>query len=1189
MRKNLLLLFIFVSYSALSQPKVPDGFVPEQIFSGRVPVSMALDPLGRIFITEKNGNILFVTEEGKLIDKPLITLPVDQNGERGVEGIVVDPEFIQNHYVYVYYTLPIVNRNRLSRFVFHEEDLELEQEYIMFEFEPMMGFIHNGGNLKFGPDSKLYVSTGDGSIPANAQSQNSLLGKILRLNADGSIPTDNPFYSQNNGIYRAIYALGFRNPFSYNFDKNGKLFVNDVGNTLWEEVNDVRAGKNYGWPTVEGALINNPNVTPPPNYVDPIYSYSHKGGCAVTGSAFIEKYNSLIPDQYTGKYIFGDFCNDKIWMLDPATNAVTPFIQSDLSPICIQQSSITGDIYFLTWSGLGGSLWKVKYGNDSKPHITIAPVSQIHSVGESARLSVGAIGDKPLTYQWMKNGEIINGADSSMLLLQNLALSSNNDSYTCVVSNSAGSVESQAAIITVTNRSRPVVNIQKLFTKIKYSAGDTIIVKGSAFDEQEGNLPATDFTWKVDFHHNLHAHPVIQALHDTDSLAFIPPVIGEVSPNVWYEIDLTAINSVGLTQTATLLVYPKLSKIIVLTSPADSVMVSLDDAPRKAPYEIEAVAGMTRSISVAKQQIANNDLYYFKDVNSVSKRTIPFTVPQQDTTFLVSFDKYFLGKGKGLTGKYYNQDKAFGGVPDFTRLDPVINFNWIYGSPSPTIRNDRFTIVWQGLIRIPFDGDYTFYSTSDDGVRVVIDEDVVIDAWIDKGPTEISGTTTLQGGIFYPISIYYYEAAAQATISFSWSSNRIQKMVVPTEVLYDQYYPLTVVLNADAPEFSLNKQISFTADVKDFTGATVPLSNLKWSLNYVTGQHSTELVKIDGVQAVNYTLPDTIKYDASARLKAELFAKDDSGFVTTKSLVLPPKTAEVLITSPKANEISLDNLAKDLPFQETAIAGYRLEFGLQDSVLISDNFIFVPLSWKESHLAYDFHVNTDTTVVVKYDSIKLGGGDGLIVKYYSANKTFASTPDSVLSAKQIDFSYHNIANGLKVEWSGWITPPVDGDYLLSLEGSPLATLKINGALITNGAPISLKQNAYYYLEVRYESTADNGWLKLSWANSLFPKHIIPKNQLYQDIDQVVGTMPLGSGAVKVYPNPVSELLTIEYENIAGQELRLKLFDGQGRQVNTSTRVEDTKRMIDVSTLSKGFYYLLIQTNTNYIVRKIFKQ
>ena len=198
-----------------------------------------------------------------LLSQPFLTLTVNSDGERGLIGIAFDPAFATNQFVYVYYTAttPTIH-NRVSRFTASGNVAVPGSETIVFDLDNLSSATnHNGGAIHFGPDGKLYVATGEnGNSALNAQSLNTVLGKILRLNKDGTIPTDNPFFTSTTGKNRAIWALGLRNPFTFAFRPfAGDLYINDVGETSWEEINDGIAGANYGWPDT-GGLDNKPEL-----------------------------------------------------------------------------------------------------------------------------------------------------------------------------------------------------------------------------------------------------------------------------------------------------------------------------------------------------------------------------------------------------------------------------------------------------------------------------------------------------------------------------------------------------------------------------------------------------------------------------------------------------------------------------------------------------------------------------------------------------------------------------------------------------------------------------------------------------------------------------------------------------------------------------------------------------------------
>lgn len=230
------------------------------------PWSMDFFPDGRIIFTERVGRVSLLDDEKSVI---LIgEIDVRAAGEGGLHGIAVDPEFEENNFVYVYYTHE--NANRVSRFVL--KDI-LEDETIILDGIPSAS-IHNGGRIKFGPDGKLYMTTGDAAQSNLAQDTNSLAGKILRINKDGTIPVDNPFEN-------FVYSYGHRNPQGIDWNpETGELYSSEHGPTRNDEINLIIAGKNYGWPV---AQCNSPSEI----YGNPIRCYT-KFTLAPAGMAFHE-------------------------------------------------------------------------------------------------------------------------------------------------------------------------------------------------------------------------------------------------------------------------------------------------------------------------------------------------------------------------------------------------------------------------------------------------------------------------------------------------------------------------------------------------------------------------------------------------------------------------------------------------------------------------------------------------------------------------------------------------------------------------------------------------------------------------------------------------------------------------------------------------------------------------------------
>jgi len=283
----------------------------------------AVAPDGRIFVTEQSGRLRIV-KVGQLLAQPFVTLPVDPFGERGLLGVTLHPDFATNGWLYLYYTTPEGGvHNRISRFVATQDVAAPGGETILVDLPPLNSVPkHNGGAMAFGADGKLYVAVGDNTNSALAPSLASTFGKMLRFNADGSIPFDNPFLAQTTGINRAIWARGLRNPFTFAIEAGtGRIHINDVGAESWEEVNLGRAGADYGWPATEGPTGN-------PAFDAPVLAYAHANsptlfhGRAIVGAAFYRPTTPVLGPQYVGSYFFADYVEGWVYRTDPAGSGV---------------------------------------------------------------------------------------------------------------------------------------------------------------------------------------------------------------------------------------------------------------------------------------------------------------------------------------------------------------------------------------------------------------------------------------------------------------------------------------------------------------------------------------------------------------------------------------------------------------------------------------------------------------------------------------------------------------------------------------------------------------------------------------------------------------------------------------------------------------------------------------------------
>jgi len=216
------------------------GYTEAAIATGlNNPTAFAVAPDGRVFVAEQGGALRVVSAAGGLLSTPVLDLAVDSAGERGLIGIALDPDFAANQYVYLYHTVPgaagIAPHNRVTRYTLNGNTVVSGSETLVQNLEPLGATNHNGGALRFGPDGKLYVAVGENAVPLNSQDLSNRLGKILRLNPDGSTPSDNPFVG-TTGASPQIWALGLRNPYQFAFDAlTGRVFINDVGSNQFDQ------------------------------------------------------------------------------------------------------------------------------------------------------------------------------------------------------------------------------------------------------------------------------------------------------------------------------------------------------------------------------------------------------------------------------------------------------------------------------------------------------------------------------------------------------------------------------------------------------------------------------------------------------------------------------------------------------------------------------------------------------------------------------------------------------------------------------------------------------------------------------------------------------------------------------------------------------------------------------------------
>jgi len=368
MKINTIIILLLITAVLLPQYKLEVAF-PNLNFSQPLDFQSPKDNTNRIFVVTQEG-VIYVHKNnpGERVKKVFLDIKdkVISGGEMGLLGLAFHPDFINNGRFYVNYTAPSPLRTVISRYTVSQsnpDEANKDSEVIILEqSQPYQN--HNAGQLAFGPDGYLYIGFGDGGSAGdpqnNAQNYSSLLGKMLRIDINVpeatrrySIPPDNPYLGNTKGMREEIWAGGLRNPWRYSFDPvTGNLWVADVGQDLWEEINIVKKAGNYGWRFMEGFHCYKPQNCDSTGLEMPLWEYGHndEGGYSVTGG-FVYRGSKM--DNLFGKYVYADFVTGKIWALsyngiNKTTNELLINSRKNISSFGVDQNQ---ELYLCSFDG----------------------------------------------------------------------------------------------------------------------------------------------------------------------------------------------------------------------------------------------------------------------------------------------------------------------------------------------------------------------------------------------------------------------------------------------------------------------------------------------------------------------------------------------------------------------------------------------------------------------------------------------------------------------------------------------------------------------------------------------------------------------------------------------------------------------------------------------------------------------
>jgi glucose/arabinose dehydrogenase len=617
----------------------------------QLPTSFAFAPDGRIFVAMKDGTVKII-QNGQLLATPYyVVSPVNDYGDRGLLGITLDPQFATNGYVYLAYTydnnpanpsglktaqvirvnasVPSGNvANGASKLVLLGSVVGTPAQPSCDDYAPTADCIpsdydsHTVGNVRFGPDGMLYISTGDGASYAapdiralRSQNINNLAGKVLRVNpANGQGLTDNPFYNGSvTAIRSKVYALGLRNPFRFNFKPGtGTIFIGDVGWGLWEEQNVVFPGANFGWPCFEGPwqLQNYQTYTTCQNLSSgsvtfALTNYAHPPDAAAVGGDFtgVNNYSS----QYHNTYFYADYPRDEISVLKvDANNNVIPgsqnlFTNAADGPVQVQVNPADGDVYYLSINT--GELRRIRYIGDNRPPVAVASANPSAglaplNVNFSSEGSNDPDAGQQITYLW----DFGDGTTSTAPNPAKVFSTNGNKAVTLTVTDPFFLPDTVAIVVQVGN-TPPVSTIITPADDSTYDIGDLISFNGSATDLQDGTIPPSGRAWTVKLIHcsdgtftSCHDHTVLSTSGAGGS--FPADDHGDFT---FFEIYLTATDSGGLTNTVKHTIRANTVNLGFDSIPS-GIEIAVNGTTQAAPFVRTVPRGSTHAIFAVSPQ-----------------------------------------------------------------------------------------------------------------------------------------------------------------------------------------------------------------------------------------------------------------------------------------------------------------------------------------------------------------------------------------------------------------------------------------------------------------------------------------------------------------------------------------------------------------------------------------------------------
>lgn len=623
------------------------------------PTTLEFLPDGRLLVGSKDGMIYLVSGADYGTVTTYLQVPnVKSDQERGLQTIVLDPNFASNNRFYVYYTANSPARQRVSRFTHVNNsggststgnpasELLIWQAPVNYT-----SCCHHGGGMDIGPDGLLYLCVGDEYNGAFASDLTDYHGKLLRMTLTGGVPTDNGFYDGSGPNYDYIHAFGLRNPFRANWDAvYGQLYIGEVGGndpfTARDDLHLGAGGVNFGWPNCEGNNCTWPSGQPA-DFSPPIYSYDHQvapsyGGAIIGGPVYR---GTMFPASFVGNIFIGDYVQNwiKLLTLDPTGTAVTGdmVFHSNAGAVVDIEEAPDGSLFY---ADLYSGVKRVIYTPGDQPPvcgtISVSPTAGQAPLGITCNAQVSDSENGPMTYSWNfsdgppTNGNVPNGSGFRTVPTASHTYTTNGArNVQLMVSDGVHNVQCPATTVGV--GTPPTATITAPIDGATFVAGAFIPYSGAGNDPN-GTLTNASYTWEIVFLHDTHIHPEFGPASGFTSGTLDIPIDGhDFSGNTRYEIRLKVTDNEGLAAYDTVTVWPQKVNLTFNTVPA-GLNVDIDGVVNTTPLVMSTLIGFHHYITVHPECIGPNQ-YGFQQWSDGGGQYHMVVVPSSNITYTATF------------------------------------------------------------------------------------------------------------------------------------------------------------------------------------------------------------------------------------------------------------------------------------------------------------------------------------------------------------------------------------------------------------------------------------------------------------------------------------------------------------------------------------------------------------------------